>query len=417
LAHRPASKEQSTIGILHSHGDAALFNIPIEKITIEDIEQFLKSGAKEGTLLDFKEEFPKRLEKAISSMANTFGGMILIGVEETDTGGGVTPIKGLPLKPGLRETVIQIGIDSIYPPLIPEVRAVDFKSDPALSEPDRAIVVIRVHESAEAGHAVDQRTTVYVRADNVSDWMRKATVEESEWFHQKRQKSLAEKARIIKQAQHHAQEYVVSLRTRHQRPTSEPRGRFVVWTVPTFPRLPIAIPKAMFDETFGLIRRNYPIFPGSFPFGTRCPVVDGLYLADDESSELYFTEIHQQGLIYTEHEFRWDKYQADGLEFVPSGAAMLLRVAAEFGCELYEQCGYFGLCDLHLGLVGIKGGAVARSAHRLPKMMDDTLAVERKISSRIDNESLFSICKEMIREVYWDFGWEVDDNRLVRDFG
>jgi hypothetical protein len=394
-----------------------LFNIPIEDIGIQDMEQFLQSGAKEGTFLDFKEQFPSKLEKTMSSMANTYGGMILIGVEETSTGGGVTPIKGLPLAPGLRERVIQIGINSIYPPLIPEVSVVDFKSDPALSEPDRAVVVIRVQESEDGGHAVDQRTTVYVRADNVSDWMRKATVEESEWFHQKRQKSLAEKARIIQQAQYHAQEYLVRLRTRYQRSTSEPKGRFVVWTVPTFPRLPIGAPKALFDATFNLVRRNYPTSPGSFPYGSRCPVLDGLYLADDESSEFYFTEIHQQGLIYTEHEFRWDKYQPNSLEFVPSGAAMLLRIAAEFGCTLYEQFGYFGLCDLHLGLVGIKGRAVARSVHRLPKMMDDTLAVERKISTRMKDDDLFSICKEMIREVYWAFGWDVDDNRLLRDFG
>jgi hypothetical protein len=394
-----------------------LFNIPVEKISMQDIEQFLQSGVKEGTLLDFKEQFPSKLEKTISSMANTFGGMILIGVEETSTGGGVTPIKGLPLVPGLRERVIQIGINSIYPPLIPEVRVVDFKSDPALSESDKAVVVIRVNESEEGGHAVDQRTTVYVRADNVSDWIRKATVEESEWFHQKRQKSLTEKGRIIQQAQQHAREYLIRLRTRHLRSTSEPKGRFVVWTVPTFPRHPIATPKKLFDATFALVRRNYPTFPGSFPYGTRCPVLDGLYLADDETKEFYFTEIHQQGLIYTEHEFRWDQYQADGLEFVPSGAAMLLRVAAEFGCDLYEQSGYFGLCDLHLGLVGIKGRAVTRSTYRLPKMMDDTLAVERKIGTRIDNHHLFSICKEMIREVYWAFGWEVDDNRLTKDFG
>jgi hypothetical protein len=50
-------------------------------------------------------------------------------------------------------------------------------------------------------------------------------------------------------------------------------------------------------------------------------------------------------------------------------------------------------------------------------MMDDTLAVERKISTRMKDDDLFSICKEMIREVYWAFGWDVDDNRLLRDFG
>jgi hypothetical protein len=394
-----------------------LFNIPIDDITIQDIERFLHSGAREKTLFELKKQFPSRLEKIIASMANTFGGMILIGVEETATGEGILPVIGVPLEAGLRERVVKIGLDAIYPPLIPEVRVVDFKSNPSLLEPDRAVVVIRVHESEEAGHAVDRRTTVYVRADNVSDWMRKATVEESEWFHRKRQKSLTEKARIIQQAQQHAQQYLGRLRTRYQRSTSEPKGRFIVWTVPTFPRLSIATPKALFDTTQTLIRRDYQTSPGSFPYGSRCPVLDGLYLADNETSEFYFTEIHQQGLIYTEHEFRWDKYQPNDSEFFPGGAAMLLRIAAEFGCAVYERFGYFGLCDLHLSLVGVKDRAIKSSYHTMPRMMDDSMAVQRTISAHIDNDDLFSICKEMIREVYWAFGLEVSNERLGNDFG
>jgi hypothetical protein len=394
-----------------------LFNIPIEKITIQDIERFLQSGVREKTLFELKRQFPNKLEKVIASMANTFGGMILIGVEETATGEGIVPIMGVPLEPGLRERVIQIGLDGIYPPLIPDVRVVDFKSDPALEKSDRAVIVIHVQESEIGGHAVDHRTTVYVRVDNVSDWMRKATVEESEWFREKRHKSLAEKARIIEQAQQHAREYLIRLRTRFQRSTSEPKGRFVIWTVPTFPRQSIGTPKKLFDVTPGLVRRNLQTSPPSFPYGNLCPVIDGLYLADNETSEFYFTEIHQQGLIYTEHEFRWDKYQPDGLEFMPSGAAILLRTGAEFGCALYEHFGYFGQCDLHLGLVGIKDRAVKSSYHRMPQIMDNTLAVERTISTRIDHDALFSICKEMMREVYWAFGWEVSNERLTKDFG
>jgi hypothetical protein len=79
---------------------ASLFNTPIDDIKIDDVVQFLQSGIREGTILEFKEQFPNKLEKYISSMANTFGGMILIGVEETSAGAGVLPIKGVPLTDG-----------------------------------------------------------------------------------------------------------------------------------------------------------------------------------------------------------------------------------------------------------------------------------------------------------------------------
>ena len=86
--------------------------------------------------------------------------------------------------------MIEIGINAIYPPVIPEVRVVEFKSSDAVPTPDRAVVVIRVDESEEGGHAADGRTAVYIRADNVSDRMRKATVEEMGWFQHKREKEL-----------------------------------------------------------------------------------------------------------------------------------------------------------------------------------------------------------------------------------
>lgn len=55
-----------------------MFNIPIDNITLQDIEQSLKSGVREDILLDFKEDFPKKLDKTISSMANTYGGMVAL---------------------------------------------------------------------------------------------------------------------------------------------------------------------------------------------------------------------------------------------------------------------------------------------------------------------------------------------------
>jgi hypothetical protein len=396
--------------------EPCLFNIPIDNITIEDIEQFLKPGARERTLFELKRQFPSKLEKVIASMANTFGGMILIGVEETATGEGIVPVKGVPLEAGLRERVIQISLDGIYPPLVPEVRVVEFKSDPGIEKPDRAVVVIRVLESEEGGHAVDHRTTVYVRADNVSDWMKKATVQEVEWFHQKRQKSLTEKTRIINQAQRHAEQFLVRLRHRSQRATSEANGRFIIWTVPTFPRSPLATPKELYDATKKQIRQIPGIAPGSFPYGVPHPVFEGIYWGHDESRDYYYTEIHQQGLIYSEYEFWWDKYKPNDPIFIPSAAAILLRAAAEFGRELYQQFGYFGLFDLHIGLAGIKDRRIDSSWGMMPQIMDGAIEVAAKFSAASSEEELLPKCKEMIREIYWAFGWDAKADRLEADF-
>lgn len=391
-----------------------MFNIPIDDIKIHHIEQFLQAGAKEGTLLDYKEQFPNKLEKTISSMANTFGGMILIGVEETPTGGGGVPIKGIPFGPGLRERVIQIGISSIYPPLIPEVTVVEFKSDPALADPDKAVVAIRVHES-EQGYAVDDRSTIYIRADNVSDRMRKATVEEAEWFSQKRQKSVGLKNQSIGKSQSHAQQFLRRLRDRHLRSNAEPYGRFAILTVPSFPRLPIATPKRLLEITPGLVR-DVNLALGRFPHGFPRPVRDGVSWADEES-KYYYTEIHEIGLVYSEIEFWWD--DSTKKAFLPHAAAKLLYAAIQFSRDLYLACGFFGSFDVTMKIAGVADRHL-RTARAIvsngPRVMDDVTEVSCRVPTPGTDQEMLPYCKNIIRDIYWAFGRDVSDSDLAADF-
>lgn len=391
-----------------------MFNLPLDTITIQDIEQFLQSGARENTVFELKEQFPNKLEKVISSMANTSGGMILIGVEETTTGSGVVPVKGVPLKPGLRETVVQIGLNAIYPPVIPEVRVVEFKSDPALSEPDKAVVVIRVHESEEGGHAVEHRTAVYLRQDNVSDRITRATVEEIEWFLNKRRKSITEKERIIEQAFRHSQFFRDNVIARNLH-NPHPESKLVVWTVPTFPRLPIATPKELFGFSAKQVRQT-PLAIGQFPSGTPKPVRDGVSWAHDESSMYYYTEINQQGLVYTEVEFWWDRQIKDKV-FLPEAAAMLLLLAVEFARDLYVQCGYFGLFDVGMRVCGIANRVIRSTIINTVRVIENDVEVHTRASGADAHVDLLPKCKELIRQIYWAFGRDVDDKRLEQDFG
>ncbi len=114
--------------------------MPIDEISFSDIDAFCHSGVREGVVLDFKRDIPSRLDKTMAAFANTYGGIVLIGVDENPAGEPIVPIRGIPLVPGLRERVIQIGLDAVHPPLIPEVKVVDFKSDEALNTSDRAVV-------------------------------------------------------------------------------------------------------------------------------------------------------------------------------------------------------------------------------------------------------------------------------------
>ncbi len=382
-----------------------MFGIPIDKLTFADVEAFCRSGVREGVVLDFKKDFPTRLDKAIAAFANTYGGLILIGADETATGEPVVPVCGVSLVPGLRERVIQVGLDAVYPPLIPEVRVVDFKSSDRLAASDRAVVVVRVHESDVGGHAVDNRTTVYLRVENISDPYRKATVDELEWFRNKREKALAEKQRILSLAQQHAQQYLLRLRTRRQMATSEPAARCVCWSVPKFPRQPLATPQELMRLGYEL-RWNLEHHCHNFPSGNVHPVPEGVFFDGDYYSAYRYSEIQQQGLVYHEYGFWWDSDSKMRDLVVPSSVAELLISFLRYGVRIYEKTGYWGIVDFEFRLAGVRGRKF-REPTGFVEPWPEWGAVDDVISVReaATVSELRANGVEMIRRLMSDLAW------------
>ena len=60
------------------------------------------------------------------------------------TGAAVLPVHGLDLRKGLRERVLQIALDNIYPPLVPDVHVIPIKNSATIADADRAVIVVRV---------------------------------------------------------------------------------------------------------------------------------------------------------------------------------------------------------------------------------------------------------------------------------
>lgn len=385
-----------------------MFGLPINEITFADVDAFCQSGVREGILLDFKKDFPAKLEKTIAAFANTYGGIVLIGVDETPSGAPALPIAGVQLKPGLRERVIQIGLDAVYPPVIPEVKIVDFKSDPSLSQSDRAVVIVRVHESETGEHAVDQRTTVYLRVENVSDPYRKATVDEREWFINKRQRALEEKDRILRLAREHARQYLQRLRTRHGMSTSEPRSKCVFWTVPKFPREPLAAPPDLLALAFSL-PQHLEHHLHLFPLGGVMPVTEGLFFDGEYRSEYRYTEIQQQGLVYHEYGFWWDDRRDDWKKLVfPPSIAELMIAALNLGCRMYSNTGYHGLVDAELSLVGIRG-RMFQEPSQFPAgaaygAVDDEITVRATQTVAEWTAMGVDTVRRMMSDIAWAFG-------------
>jgi hypothetical protein len=384
-----------------------MFGLPIDEITFEDVDAFCRSGVREGVLLDFKKDFPARLEKTVAAFANTFGGMILIGVDETKLGEPVVPICGIPLSAGLRERVIQIGLDGIFPPVIPEVKVVDFKSPNDLSASDRAVLVIRVRESESGAHAVDKRTTVYLRVDNVSDPFRKTTLEELEWFINNRQKALHEKNRILELVRGHADRHLRRLRTRRNMTSEQPRARCVWWTAPRFPRQPLASPRELLNAPYEF-RFELENHKQLFPLGSVLPVREGVFFDGEYDSRYRYTEIQQQGMLYHEWGFWWDGNEQWRQIVFASSVVELLVAGLHCASLLYSKFGYWGLIEIQFSLVGVDGRGfydpLPTTYPRTNKATEDVITTTEFTSVPELAADGIELARRMMLELAWAFG-------------
>ena len=133
-----------------------MFTKPIGEITFEDVKAFCREFP-EGIRVEYKRQIDtkKHVPKIVSSFANTYGGIFIIGTETNSTNNKVKfPIQGISKVPGIEERIIQSALMGIYPAATPEVISVDIPNS------NNVIVVVRVDESIQVPHAI-QNSSLY----------------------------------------------------------------------------------------------------------------------------------------------------------------------------------------------------------------------------------------------------------------
>lgn len=172
----------------------SLFAIDLAKLTVDDVRAFCEQSIPEGTATEYKSELATTpgpwVAKAVSALANTIGGVLLLGIE-TEKRDGLEyprwPSKGLAPDPELRTKIRNWCSARIYPPLSPEI---GYATDNS-----RAFVVVRVQPSLMTPHTMKGGTRIYVRRGDSSDPV-DATFEECELLRNRRakQEELEERA-------------------------------------------------------------------------------------------------------------------------------------------------------------------------------------------------------------------------------
>ncbi len=226
----------------------SLWNNSLESLTFEQLDEFLRAKLPEGNRLDYKLDMPGDLAKIIAAFANTLGGLIVFGVEEdTKKNEPICPPnpvtgKGMPKGRRLREQVVQIARDAIYPPV--SVRFSPVIENKHLPGKDCVLLAIRVDESRDAPHAVEKRreVNVYERTDNTTTPYRLAEIDRISELLRRRQKIEDERERLLQSEIDRARSLL----------TNDLPLRWAA-VIPCFPWRTLCLPSVCYEHHSGLL--------------------------------------------------------------------------------------------------------------------------------------------------------------------
>ena len=142
----------------------AFYTTPPSRLATNDLRELLDDGAVENARLEFKLRVPNKEQslKKLSSFANTFGGMMVVGAEEKDS--RIIGLPGVDPEPGYKQRVVDWCAAAVDPPLYVEVS----NPIPTPEGTGKVCYVIRVPESETAPHFLNGRNGLWVRTDEFS---------------------------------------------------------------------------------------------------------------------------------------------------------------------------------------------------------------------------------------------------------
>ena len=324
-----------------------MFTKSIDEIEWADVDSFCREWA-EGMRVEYKTEM-KHIPKIVSSFANMFGGIFLIGVEtDQKTNEVIFPIEGIPETPGIREQIQQSALTGIYPAVIPKIKLID------VPKTGNVVVVLRVDESVHAPHAIQNSTRVYIRTGSITQPYELSDIDRISYMLKRREDSQGITRQILSRIENRVEHSPFDTRTRNM----------TVVTRPVFPYRPV-IPTS---DIYSLLRH-----------GEYLPrkVAGGACFIRRDASE--YTELNEYGIAYhrevlcpiSENEYEYRN--------ILEGIRKLLPRAS----ELYEKCAslgyYLGNIEVSVKLKNVSGTKLLSDRRSLGPSSNPAEALDSEI--------------------------------------
>ena len=331
-----------------------MFTKPAADITFSDIEEFCKEYD-EGVRVEYKREI-QHIPKIVSSFANTMGGIFIIGVETDENNRVKFPIQGIPNRKGIIEQIEQSALTSIFPSVIPEVIICDVPNT------DNVVVIIRVNESPQAPHAIQNSTRIYIRTGSITQPYELADIDRIEYMLKRREGSQEITPQILKRIEERIESSVeISSpdldRNSPYLDTTLPN--LTVIARPVFPYRPIISTGDLFD-----FAKNDEFLRSYDSLVSRSRVAGGLFtrtLSGMDGSSYTYRELNEYGIVYQRSILRkiptnWQPNR--GCYLMPEQFVWKIGELIRLTQSFYEKCEYTGYIELKAQLRQIFGEAV-----------------------------------------------------------
>ena len=382
-----------------------MFDKPLEKLEVEDIRKLKQNRVTESKILDYKKERieDEKLIKHICGFANSQGGFIVFGIEESDDKPAVPEsLPGLTKEDFNIEQIEQIINGNIEPQLKVEMSPPIYKDD----NEEKFFIVIRIPEGPDKPYLSTKDDRFYFRHNYQT--RRMSEIEISSMYRQ-RFSSPQRVQKYIENTMKYHSELALPLRTKERPsifghifvfPPNIERRRINTIDDSVLVDNPEEVNKIRVRYNWLPRNRNYNMFGIEWNDG-RIPQEDRL-------------EIHRNGLIH--HATNYGYGHGDNKKGISLGLlfenALLTLDYADY---VYKQIIHFGPLIILFHIENTEEAyCISNNPFANFQTKSGKIEVEREINSWELEEKFICVIKNMMKEVMNHFGESNYDSVLQK---
>ena len=408
-----------------------MFTKPIDEITFEDVESFCKESG-ENVRVEYKSDITvkRHIPKIVSSFANTYGGVFLIGIEADKTKNEVIfPIQGIPQRNGIEEQIQQSALTGIYPGVIPEIKLIDVPNS------QNVVVVVRVDESVQAPHAIEGSTRVYIRTGSITQPYKLSEMDRLTYMFKRREDSQI----VARQILERIEKRVSAIEPAHITIDNvlqiyENLPKITVIAQPTFPYRPMISVSDIYELCQHRASRFRRVEGGAAYVEQRFE--RGRYVDDIAGS---YIELNEYGIIYRKSMVSFYEDPRSGQKRIDCDQFFSrIKDIIKYVVDLYGKCEYLGNIKISIHLQEVLGWILSDGSGRhygeeITGYLDaKTECFNTEVSASIEclardlenKDKRNAIVEELMCPLFWAFNVPVDKpnirekvtNRIVREF-